>query len=598
MKRRTKIFWAVSIVIALVDGIFVASNYAFTRAALQETLEQEGQTLRATFETVRDQTFQNMLLIATFVANDPEVQQLFLEGKKAVATEGGGAGGPRAAAARKRLYDMVGPNWKVVQKRFDARQLHFHLGPGSTSYLRVHRPEKFGDNMDNVRFTIVDTNAEKSSRTGFETGRVYSGLRGVVPMSAFDPETGKAVHVGALEVGTSFQNLLGILDQRFDQGVGVMLKMDHILSTMWPDFVKKRFGNGQGKCECAVEAKSRDGLDPIILAGLDAQVKFSATGSKILKAGGIYYAVNHFPLRDYLGGRQAERDDVGAVIFWRDASHQMAAYHEEQLFTALYGLIGYILVEALLFAAFRIVSRRLEAEITTATDALAHSNAELEQFAYAVSHDLQEPLRMVSSYLGMLGKRYSGKLDADADEYIGFAVDGAKRMSNMIRDLLDYSRVHSQGGDFDQVSIRDCLDGALINLKVSMEDSDAQVTIDGGDPLVWGDESQITRVFQNIIGNAIKYRAPDRAPDIRVSFERNGSAWKFQVSDNGIGIDPEYRERVFAIFQRLHSRGEYEGTGIGLAVTKRIIERHGGTIGVDSEPGVGSTFHLTLPEGP
>ncbi|MCF6282972.1 MAG: hypothetical protein L3J28_12350 [Candidatus Polarisedimenticolaceae bacterium] len=282
MRKRTRIFLLLSVTIAILDGVFVLMNNAFTTDALHENLHTEGRRLHSSFDTLLAQTYTNMLTMATFISHDKEVQSLFLAGKKAVEIEGGGAGGPRADAVRKRLFDQVGPNWKEVQKDLQVRQLHFHLGPGSTSFLRVHRPDKFGDNMDNVRFTIVDTNAEQQPRVGFETGRVYSGLRGVVPVSTWDPDVDKMVHVGALEVGTSFSVMLDILDQRNDVGAGIFLTMDHVTKAMWPDFVKQRFGVALDGCDCVLEASTRDGIDNILNKMFEEGIRIQNHGTEII----------------------------------------------------------------------------------------------------------------------------------------------------------------------------------------------------------------------------------------------------------------------------------------------------------------------------
>jgi light-regulated signal transduction histidine kinase (bacteriophytochrome) len=227
------------------------------------------------------------------------------------------------------------------------------------------------------------------------------------------------------------------------------------------------------------------------------------------------------------------------------------------------------------------------------TDDLARSNVELDQFASVVSHDLQEPLRMVTAYVHLLQTQCGGKLDKDADEFIGFAVDGAKRMQGLIDDLLVYSRVGTRGKEFTATDCNVVLARTLLNLKTAIDESGAQVTQDQL-PTVPGDEFQLGQLLQNLIGNAIKYRG-QRPAEIRVECERDGEMWRFAVTDNGIGIDPEYTERIFVIFQRLHTRQEYPGTGIGLAICKKIVERHRGKIWVESEPGKGSTFYFTLP---
>jgi PAS domain S-box-containing protein len=224
---------------------------------------------------------------------------------------------------------------------------------------------------------------------------------------------------------------------------------------------------------------------------------------------------------------------------------------------------------------------------------LERSNRELEHFAYVASHDLQEPLRMVTSYLQLLERRYRGKLDQDADDFITYAVDGATRMHMLINDLLTYSRVSTRAKPFEPTNCSDILNHALSNLRIAIEESKATITFDDL-PTVEADATQLTQVFQNLISNAIKFHKKDVPPCIHVSAERQEGEWRFSVRDNGIGIAPEHIERIFLIFQRLHTREEYPGTGIGLAVCKKIVERHGGRIWVTSKPGEGSTFYFTI----
>ncbi|MCL4563005.1 MAG: ATP-binding protein, partial [Chloroflexi bacterium] len=208
------------------------------------------------------------------------------------------------------------------------------------------------------------------------------------------------------------------------------------------------------------------------------------------------------------------------------------------------------------------------------------------------SHDLQEPLRMVSSYVQLIARRYQGKLDQEADEFIAFAAEGANRMKFLINDLLTFSRVGTRGKEFVSVSLETALEHALTNLRMGIEENGVVITHDSL-PQVMADDSQMVQLFQNLIGNAIKFRSKT-LPKVHVGVKRQGGFWLLCVRDNGIGIDPQFSERIFTIFQRLHSREEYEGTGIGLAICRKIVERHGGRIWVESQPGQGATFFFTL----
>ena len=225
--------------------------------------------------------------------------------------------------------------------------------------------------------------------------------------------------------------------------------------------------------------------------------------------------------------------------------------------------------------------------------ALVRSNAELEQFAYVASHDLQEPLRVVGSYVQLLARRYAGQLDARADRYIGRSIAGVERMRTLINDLLTYSRVGTRGLELTPIRTETVVAEVLEGLAVTIRETAAEVTWDPL-PVVQADAMQVGQLFQNLLGNALKYRS-EQAPRVHIAVERQGQWWRFAVQDNGIGIDPAYAERIFLVFQRLHTRDEYPGTGIGLALCQKIVERHGGQLSVESQEGAGATFSFTLP---
>ncbi len=236
---------------------------------------------------------------------------------------------------------------------------------------------------------------------------------------------------------------------------------------------------------------------------------------------------------------------------------------------------------------------QMEEDLARKVDELARSNADLEQFAYVASHDLQEPLRMVTAYTQLLSERYHGKLDANADKFINYATEGAQRTQVLIQDLLAFSRVGRSGVPSESVDCNAVVQEVLRTLTTAIQESGATVT-HGKLPAVWADRTQVAQIFQNLIGNAIKFRG-EKPPVISVQAEKADPRWLFRVSDNGIGIAPEYAENIFVVFQRLHARGEYPGNGIGLAICKKIVERDGGKIWVESQSGSGSTFKFTLP---
>lgn len=306
-------------------------------------------------------------------------------------------------------------------------------------------------------------------------------------------------------------------------------------------------------------------------------------------------------LRGYLLTNLVHPDDIAAataalqrVTAKKAGRFECRFLHNDGQYRWLAWVVVLSPQEEFLYAAARdITDRRLaEEKLRQKTDELQRSNQELEQFAYVASHDLQEPLHLVSGYVQLLARRYKGKLDADADEFIGYAIEGVNRMKDLIADLLGYSRVGSSRKEFAPVVLEDTLNQVLENLQPVIAESHASVTHDPL-PAVLGDDTQMIQLFENLIDNAIKFRGTE-SPRIHIAARQLEELWLFFVRDNGIGIDPQYTERVFVIFQRLHTPDKYPGTGIGLAIARKIVERHGGRIWVDSEPGKGSTFYFTL----
>ena len=287
----------------------------------------------------------------------------------------------------------------------------------------------------------------------------------------------------------------------------------------------------------------------------------------------------HEPFFDF----EVERAGPGGNSVWLSLSGE-PVFDEERRFRGYRG-VGTDITDR----------KRAQAVLRAAYDELARSNAELQQFAYVASHDLQEPLRMIGSYTQLLERRYGDKLDSDAREFMAFIVEGATRMKQLIEDLLAYSRVGTRGKELRPVRSQEALDRALVNLRATIEASGAEITSDAL-PEINADDTQLTQLFQNLVGNAMKFSRKEDPPRIHVSAEDSGHEWRFTVADNGIGIEPQYFERIFMVFQRLHTRDEYPGTGIGLAICKKVVDRHGGRIWVEPAHGKGSKFFFTLPK--
>jgi signal transduction histidine kinase len=292
--------------------------------------------------------------------------------------------------------------------------------------------------------------------------------------------------------------------------------------------------------------------------------------------------------------RCSEEAEAGVEFFFEGQKYFIAS-QREQILHFLFSTYDVALRKSEALAAATSALQAQARALERSNTELARSNDELAQFASVASHDLHEPLRMVTSYLSLLERRAGGKLDDKERQYIGFAMDGATRMQQMISDLLTYSRVSTRGTAPAQANLAEVLKNAIANLEVATADQHAKITHDPM-PEAQVDSSQFTQLFQNLIGNALKFTS-DRPPQVHVGCERRPGEWLFRISDNGIGIPRADFERIFQLFQRLHSRSEYPGTGIGLALCKKIVERHGGRIWVESEEGKGTTFFFTIPDG-
>ena len=379
MKQNARrVFLLLSLALLLSDALLLALYHHSSSRALHHSFEERGGKQQAAFQLAYEATLTSMVEMATFISLDPAVRELFLQAKQAVEREGGGAGGRHAERIRQALLSVMEPRWQHLTEAFDVRQLHFHLGPGSLSFLRVHRPEKFGDRMDDLRHIIVDSYDRRETLSGFETGRVYSGLRGVVPMFAHDPAGGGERHVGTLEVGTSFATLFDTIDRQLASGVAALLRSSHVDSTMWEEAVDRQFQTLDVECDCFVEAASRPVATMLRAMIGDDGGDLTERKTHWLKVDGKNYALTRFPLYDYLAQRDGVDAPVGAIVIWSDADTEVAAYHQDLQRGVLMAVAGFLLLELLLYYSVRKVTARLEGEVHRQADQLLDAHRRLE----------------------------------------------------------------------------------------------------------------------------------------------------------------------------------------------------------------------------
>ena len=589
--------------------VWVYSQIAYRH--LLASFEQSSTQSEYAFRAEQDATEMSMLLIAIMVANDSKAQQLFLQGKRAVEAEGGGAGGPQAAKIRHELYEHLRVGRDILAHDFGFRQLHFHFGPGSLSFLRVHCPEKFGDRLDTVRYTIVAANAELKNTSGFETGRVVSGIRGVTPVFAVDDITGEKIHVGALEAGTSFANMLSVFHNNHPWlNAAVLLSHQHLQANLWPQFLNELIHDGQYHNGFLVDASSAPLIERFMQRYDFNQIIIP--GHHLLRDGSLTYSVTTMVLRDFRGKNDPSVSAAGVIIIWKDVSTAMAEYRENIVKLAGYGILLFALVELLMFYGLRRITTSLQNELEHTRELeIANENARIiaeessrvkTEFLTTIGHELRTPLNAIVG-LGQLVS--NSNLDNKQQDYVAKINHAAKRLLNIINEILLITEIEAHGTanwTGQKFNLFNLVQRVLSVFSQRVQERRVDLVVDHDDAIptsLYGFPAQLENVLKQIIGNAIKF-GHDGQIIISIKLlkvDADLATVKFSVDDNGIGISNVQQQMIFKPFAQVDStkNRQYEGTGLGLTIAQKVCQQLGSTVVVNSELGRGAQFSFVLP---
>lgn len=623
--KQKKIFPLLSIIILLINVLFVGINYRSAKQSLHEQLDEIGDRRAKEFFLALDMTELNMQQFSMLLASDKEVQTLFNAGRNAVIAEGGGGGQALAAKYRKALYDVVANRWLKMTTHYHIRQFHFHLGPGSHSFLRVHKPEKFGDNLDNVRFTIVDGNRLQQPTRGLEIGRVGSGIRGTVPIHYTDSQ-GQQHHIGMVEAGTSFTLLLQYLKTIRNTDFAILLNLEQLKNKVWPEYLQTQKEKGLVFGSVYIEATTNEAQLRHILP-LSTQQN---NGLVLCDHGSERYthAVKRVRLRDYHGKVDSTVPDVGEVMIWFDASHAVNNFWHGVKFNIFYSVIGFILLELLLYGALRFITKGLHqvideqrVKLQKSQTLVLHSEkmASVGHLAAGVAHEINNPIGFISSNLSSL-KKYSKKitnfmeemnslmpLDSaqlkalekkhkvdfvleDIHDLITDSLDGTARVTEIVSNLKGFA--HQDCSDQKKVvDINECLDRSIKLVHNELKYKADLVKRYQVIPPFYGIANQLSQVFINILVNAS--HAIEGHGKITIITQVINNQIAIEITDTGCGMTEETAQNIFTPFYTTKDVGQ--GTGLGLSVCYDIIKSYAGDIVVHSVCGEGTTFTITLP---
>ncbi|MCU7918305.1 MAG: hypothetical protein KZQ95_08085 [Candidatus Thiodiazotropha sp. (ex Epidulcina cf. delphinae)] len=644
MTRSNRLFLLVTLFILITDSYFVWLNYESARDVMQEGLNDELLEARGGFNLALDGAMDMLQQTALYIASDRRVQALFLAGRRAVESEGGGAGGIEAERIRKQLFELVGPGWEAMTERFNVRQLHFHLAPGALTFLRIHKRDKFGDRLDEMRQTVVDANVLRRPTRGFEIGRTYAGIRGVTPVYAQDVGTAERVHVGALEAGTSFPQILSLLRRHTHISFAVLLKQQRLDFKVWPESLKRLYEIRPPVSGFYIEASSDETMARDLLGLKEVRRSMVDGSSVIVEEMHHPLAVTSFPLYDYQGSLLADPESVGQILMWRDATASLAKFRSGVKNNILFAVAVFVMLEIIIYLGIGRVTRRLEEEVAEQTRQLRHANVKLEQRNRELSDSLGQlkttqaqliESEMMASLAGLVaGVAHEINTpvgtSVTAASHLVDRVDATSRLfdeGEMTRtDLARFfhktakacdiilSNLSRAGGlvksfkrvAVDQSSLQqrrfdlcEYMEEIRLSLQPRLKKTPHRLILECEHGLELDSyPGALSQVLTNLVMNSLIHGFGDRIDPPGVMKVQasliNGNHVRLIYSDDGKGIAEQDVAHIFEPFFTTNRDGG--STGLGLNLVYNIITGNlGGTIRVESDMGVGTRFVIVFP---
>ncbi|SCA58317.1 putative Histidine kinase [Candidatus Terasakiella magnetica] len=613
--RGKRIFLFITLCIFIADACFVLINYYQDKTSLQRELELKSHQYQTAFDVAMTMTTRNMLQLATYVANDVSVRRVFAQAAKVHEDEGGGKGGPLSAQYRAKLYNEVAGSWQKMKERFYVRQLHFHLPPKDTSFLRVHRLSKWGDDLSPLRHMIMDVMDDHIPREGLELGRIYAGIRGAVPVFAPTDGESNGEFIGALEAGTSYSEIIDLLKKQVGTDIAILLNGERVSKVKWKNDLG---GEHAEDCGCFIEASSSDELVEFIPKMDMAQYRENEPfklRTDIVQWGDSRYALTNFGIRDYIGDKEKSPTPVGRVAMWYNVDHKYMELASNTQVNIIYAIFGFIIIESLIYYGLGFATAQLKEEVSKQSgeisklleevveqkDKAVNASQAKSEFLANMSHELRTPMMGIRGVLDLL--KTDQDLSQNSQNLLHDLDSSAQSLIHIVDEILDISKIEAGKLAIERVSSQPA---GLIDELVKVFGPAAKqkrLELKTNAHLHEGywcklDPTRFKQIVTNLINNALKFTLDGFVKVTMERVEEDGIQYLIvEVSDSGIGMTKGQVDHIFERFKQADgsTTRKYGGTGLGLAISSELSHLHGGDLSVESQKNIGSTFTLKLP---